>query len=118
MRLDYALNLKIGDIVYNCFMDKMVIKSIKYFFEDMKHTTNQREFYMTNDTIYDANHIYLENLDGESDEEKSWVNWAKDNRDFFETFDHIDVLKSIYTTGFANGFEFKKTLQSEEQLQK
>jgi hypothetical protein len=118
MRLDDILLLRVGDTVYNCFMDKMTIKSIKYYFDDMAHETNHRDFYMTNNHVYSGEDIYLENLENESDEEKSWVNWAKDNRDFFETFDHIGVVKSIYKTGFANGFEFKRVINSQEQLQK
>lgn len=117
MRIDLADTVKIGDIVYNCFMDELVITSINKYIEFRKI------FFYTIDTrlhkaSYDSNDLYLKDFDGECDEEKSWVSWAKDNRDFLLTFDHIETAKKIYKIGFSNGFEYKRQYSFEEMMQK
>ena len=117
MRIDLANNIKLGDIVYNCFMDELVIATID------KHVDSKQIFFGTIDTRlhranYDSNDVYLKNLEDETDDEKAWVGWAKNNRDFFETFDHIETMKEIYKTGFCQGFEYKRKISTEEMLQK
>lgn len=117
MRNDLAQNIKVGDTVYNCFMDALVVTSIYYNVSE--HTT----IIGTVDTrlnraTYDSNDIYLIDLEGETDDEKSWINWAKDNRDFFNEFDHIETMKEIYKIGFCSGFEHKRRVIFEEQMQK
>lgn len=121
MRIDLASNIKIGDIVYNCFMEHLVITSV---YHDLSNKSGfHRIVFGTvdtrlNKTSYDSNDVYLEDLEGESDEEKSWVSWAKDNRDFFIEFDHIETMKEIYKIGFGNGFEYRKKIKFEEAMQK
>lgn len=117
MRLDLACNIKVGDVVYNCFMDELVITAIS------KDINPKQIFFGTVDTklhraSYDSNDVYLKNCEGESDEEKSWVNWAKDNREFFEEFDHIETMREIYKIGFGNGFQHRIKIRAEELLQK
>lgn len=117
MRLDVAIDLKIGDVVYNCFMDELVITSIN------RVVDSNKIFFSTVDTrlhraSYDSNNIYLKNLEDETDDEKSWVNWAKDNRDFFDEFDHIETMKEVYKTAFCHGFEHRRKYSYEEQMQK
>ena len=117
MRIDLADSIKLGDIVYNCFMDELVVTSIK------KDIHDKRIVFGTVDTrlyrsSYDSNDVYLKDLIDESDDEKSWVNWAKDNRDFFDEFDHMETMKEIYKTAFCNGYEFKKRISHQEAMQK
>ena len=117
MRLDLANSIKIGDIVYNCFMEQLVITSIS------KDHSSKNIFFGTIDTrlyrsSYESNDLYLKDLEDESDDEKSWVNWAKDNRDFFDEFDNIETIKEIYKIAFCNGFEYKRKIKFEEAMQK
>jgi hypothetical protein len=117
MRLDLAADIKVGDTVYNCFMDALVVTSIY-------HNVSEHTFvFSTIDTrLNRANYahedIYLSDLADETDDEKSWVSWAKDNKDFFDTFDHIETMKEIYKVGFCKGFEHKQQISFEEQMQK
>jgi hypothetical protein len=116
MRIDLADNLKVGDIVYNCFMDELVITSI------IKNVS-KRIFFGTVDTrlhaaSYDSSDLYLKNLEDETDDEKSWVEWAKNNRDFFDEFDHIETMKDLYKIGFCRGFEHRQKITFEEAMQK
>jgi len=121
MRLDLANHINVGDRVLNCFMDELVVLSIhkdvsdNNIFHSIVFATIDSRF---NKDSYDSHNVYLSELDGETDDEKSWVEWAKNNRDFFDNFNHIETLKEIYKIGFCNGFEFKHKISSEEMLQK
>lgn len=117
MRLDLAYNVKVGDVLYNCFMDELVITSI---YQDI---ANNSIIFGTVDTrlyksSYDSNDLYLKNLDGECDEEKSWIEWSKNNREYFDTFDDVSSYKKIYMIGFGNGFQYKREVSFEEMMQK
>jgi hypothetical protein len=121
MRIDLAQGVKIGDTIYNCFMDKLVVSSIsKKVGDDGKF--HSIVFGTVDTRLHNANYdpvdVYFEDLYGESDDEKSWVEWAKNNRDFFAEFDHIETMKEIYKTGFCRGFDYKKQLTYEEMMQK
>lgn len=121
MRKDLAIDINIGDKVYNCFMESLTvlektvfnndngsISCIKFIVKDQANNTH----------VYECEDLYLSDLDDEDDSEKSWVDWAKDNKDFFELFDHISTMKEIYKIGFANGFEYKRQLKFMEAVQK
>jgi hypothetical protein len=121
MRIDLAQDIFIGDIIYNCFMDQLIVTSIK------KDMADNRGFHrIVFETIdnnshkanYSSDDVYFSDLYGESDDEKSWVGWAKENRDFFEVFDHIETMKEIYKIGFCNGFEYRRKISFEEMMQK
>jgi hypothetical protein len=98
-------------------MDELVITSIykEFGFPKIVFTTVDTRLHRAS---YDSNDVYLKNLEEECDEEKSWVNWAKDNRDFFEEFDHIETMKEIYKIGFGNGFDHKRKMTYDEIMQK
>lgn len=118
MRPDIALGVKVGDTVYNCFMepltvyDKTVFTSghnyIKFIVKDTHNNTHG----------YACEDLYLPDLQDEDDAEKAWVNWAKDNKDFFGIFDHIEASKEIFKMGFAKGFDYKRRHSYEEIMQK
>jgi len=118
MRIDLANNLRVGDVVYNCFMDKLTIISLHKDDEDIKNPFFGTISKTLNITSYSYKDLYFEDLYGESDDEKSWVMWAKDNKDFFDTFDHIETMKEIYKLAFCHGFEYKKKLSYEEMMEK
>jgi hypothetical protein len=124
MRLDLAMNMKIGDVAYNAFMDKLVITSrfdrvngdgtkIADIIFGTIDTRLRAESYMFDD-------LYFADLEGESDEEKSFVNWAKDNRDFFgsDEYENCNLLKQAYKQGYAMGFNSRLKTSYEEQMQK
>jgi hypothetical protein len=123
MRLDLAMTLKPGDTVYNAFMDKLVITSR---FDEINTNTEKlsKIIFSTVDTRlnrenYCFDDLYFKDLEGESDEEISFVNWAKDNRDYLGDADEwFSVMKQCYKQGFAMGFEHKKKITYEEAMQK
>lgn len=110
-----ADSIKVGDTVCNTFMQKFVVSSISQ--ED-----NGLVFAMVdtglNTHYYSYEDIYFTDLYGESDEEKSWIDWAKNNKEFVETFDHLSTIKWIYQQGFADGFVYRKKISHEEMMQK
>lgn len=116
MRIDLANNVKVGDIVYNCFMDELVVTSI-YGKGSSKivFSTIDTRLHRSN---YNFSDLYLKDLEDETDDEKAWVNWAKDNRDFFDDFDHIETMKEVYKTAFCHGFEHNRKYSYEEIMQK
>jgi hypothetical protein len=122
MRHDLALNVKLGDTVYNCCMDALIVTGIDYviYFVPIRFHTiekNSSNLYLSS-TAYNIQNLYLADLEGETDDEKSWVNWAKDNKDFLLTFDHLETVKEIYKTAFLNGFNHKQVTSFEELMQK
>jgi hypothetical protein len=123
MRLDLAMGLKVGDKVYNAFMDELVITS--RFDTPMNDSKKIHNIILStidtrlNRNTYSFDDIYLKNLEGESDEEISFVNWAKDNRDYLgDTDEWFSVMKNCYKQGFSMGFEHKRRTSYEEQMQK
>lgn len=123
MRLDLAMNLKVGDIVYNAFMDELVITS-RFDQKDNVYKKLYSIVFATVDTrlhreSYPFDDLYFKDLEGESDEEKSFVTWAKDNRDFFEEDSTcFYMMKECYKQGYAMGFHAKRHYSYEEQMQK
>lgn len=115
MRIDLASNIKVGDILYNCFMEKLVVTSI---YKDQSSlifsTVNTR----LSRTGYSYEDVYLENLYGESDEEISWINWINENKDISDSFDDIENSKKMYKIGFGRGFQHKRKISFEEMMQK
>ena len=121
MRLDQALNIKVGDIVYNCFMDELVVTSRFDSISD-NGSDIRNIIFSTVDTrlsrsTYQFDDLYHKDLDGESDEEKSFISWAKENRDFFLD-DCFTLMKECYKQGFAMGFAHKRKITFEEMMQK
>lgn len=67
---------------------------------------------------YDYRDIYLLDLEGEDDAEKSWIDWIKDNRDFFVTNNDIVTTKEIFKIGYGRGFNYRRIISYEEMMQK
>lgn len=122
MRSDIATTIKPGDTVYNCFMEPFRVYQKIIHTLDTYPSFDQIQFIVKDENEieyhYSYKDLYLKDLEDEDDAEKSWVNWAKDNKDFFATFDHIETTKEIYKTAFYNGFEHKRKCSYEEMMQK
>lgn len=122
MRTDIALGVNVGDTVYNCFMEPLIVHEKTVFTADTYPSHNYIKFIVrdcnNNTHGYNCSDLYLSGLEDEDDAEKSWVNWAKDNKDFFNIFDHIDASKEIYKIGYSNGFDYKQKVSYQEMMQK
>jgi len=115
MRLDLAMGLKVGDKIVNVFMDELVISQIEHNYDP------KPPVFIALDTMLQKHYlwfdeIYYPDLSDICDEEKSFVLWAKDNRQFIG--ENSRLLKTVYMQGFSMGFEHKKRISYEEQMQK
>lgn len=122
MRLDLAQNIQINDILYNCFLEPLIVKEKKISYRQNSAKIQSVKFKTVdsqhNQHSYNAEDLYLSDLEDEDDIEKAWINWAKNNKDFIDTFDHITTTKEIYKLGFSDGFEHQKKLEYTEWMQK
>lgn len=122
MRIDLASSVNVGDTVYNCFMQPLVVAyKIAHSVDTYPSYTSTR--FIVKDSVgkeheYSSEDLYLPDLEGECDEEKSWIEWVKDNKDFIDEFDHLSTIKEVYKVGFGNGFHHKRKLTFEETMQK
>ena len=115
MRLDLAMGLKVGDKIVNVFMVELVISQIEHNYDP------KPPVFIALDTMLQKHYlwfdeIYYPDLSDICDEEKSFVLWAKDNRQFIG--ENSRLLKTVYMQGFSMGFEHKKRIYYEEQMQK
>jgi hypothetical protein len=115
MRLDLAMGLKVGDRVVNVFMDELVISSIDHSYDP------KPPVFIALDTMLQKHYLwfddmYYPDLSDICDEEKSFVLWAKDNKQLVG--ENSRLLKTVYMQGFAMGFDHKKKISHEEAMQK
>ena len=115
MRLDLALGLKPGDKIINVFMDELVLSKIDHSYDP------KPPVFIALDTMLQKHYlwfdeIYYPDLSDICDEEKSFVLWAKDNRQFIG--ENSRLLKTVYMQAFAMGFEHKRKISYEEAMQK
>ena len=119
MRLDLANHINVGDKVVNCFMDELIISKIDNSYPGRDNPkppvfialdTRLQKHYLWFDEIYHPD------LSDVCDEEKSFVFWAKDNRQFIG--ENSRLLKTVYMQGFSMGFEHKRRKSYEEEMQK
>ena len=121
MRPDQAQTLEAGDKVVDSFLTHLIVKSVKSVHnhnEELLHILVITSDKHGKQDTYHHEDVYLPNLDGVCDEEKSWLNWAKENQDFIEEFDHLPSVRLIYMKGFADGFQHKREMTAQEYLQK
>lgn len=117
MKIHNAAGIQPGDMVYNCFMEQFKVVEKTVLIPDHNIKFIVRDEY-NNTHSYSCDDLYLKDLEDEDDAEKAWINWAKDNKDFFNIFDHIEASKEMYKIGFAHGFEYKKNNTYKELMQK
>jgi hypothetical protein len=115
MRLDLAMGLKVGDKIVNVFMDELVISKIDHTYDP------KPPVFIALDTMLEKHYlwfddIYYPDLSDICDEEKSFVLWAKDNRQLVG--ENSRLLKTVYMQGFSMGFEHKRRISHEEAMQK
>ena len=115
MRLDLAMGLKVGDKVVNVFMDELVISKIDHTYDPKPPVFIAVDTMLQNHYLW-FDDMYYPDLSDLCDEEKSFVLWAKDNKQFIG--ENSRLLKTVYMQGFAMGFEHKKKISHEEQMQK
>jgi hypothetical protein len=115
MRLDLAMGLKVGDKIVNVFMDELVISKIDHTYDPKPPVFIAVDTMLQNHYLW-FDDMYYPDLSDLCDEEKSFVLWAKDNRQFIG--ENSRLLKTVYMQGFAMGFEHKKKISHEEQMQK
>ena len=109
MRIDLANDIKTGDTLYNCFMDPVVVTSIYKDNNNIIFSTIDTKLYRRG---YSYEDIYFSDLYGESDEEKSWINWIKNNRDILDTIDiKFDMELTYEQLGTINHTNRVKTHQ-------
>ena len=115
MRLDLAMGLKVGDKILNVFMDELVLSKIDHSYDP------KPPVFIAVDTMLQKHYlwfddIYYPDLSDICDEEKSFVLWAKDNKQFIG--ENSRLLKTVYMQAFAMGFEHKRKISYEEAMQK
>ena len=115
MRLDLAMGLKVGDKIVNVFMDELVISEIDHSYDP------KPPVFIALDTMLEKHYLwfddmYYPDLSDICDEEKSFVLWAKDNRQCIG--ENSRLLKTVYMQGFSMGFEHKRRISHEEAMQK
>ena len=115
MRLDLAMGLKVGDKIVNVFMDELVISKIDHTYDPKPPVFIAVDTMLQNHYLW-FDDMYYPDLSDLCDEEKCFVLWAKDNRQFIG--ENSRLLKTVYMQGFAMGFEHKKKISHEEQMQK
>jgi hypothetical protein len=118
MRLEQAQQIKVGQKLHNALLDEVVVTSIYSPSDDGNvivfgtiNTRLHKEGYSFEDLYYDLEEI--------CDEERSFISWAKENREFvLENEDSFKLMKKAYMSGFGNGFAYRQKLSYEEQMQK
>lgn len=116
MRLDLAMGLRPGDKIVNVFMDELVISSCDHSISPAKPPV-----FIAVDTMLQKHYlwfdeIYYPDLSDICDEEKSFILWAKDNKQLVG--ENSRLSKEIYMQAFAMGFEHKRKISYEEAMQK
>jgi hypothetical protein len=118
MRIDHALNVKVGDHLINTFFDDVVVTSI---YKDAGVIVFGTIDTRLNRVSYSYDYVYLLDIGPNdiSDEESSFMNWAKENRESIEEqLENLDLIKQSYMQGFGMGFAYKKVMSHEELMQK
>lgn len=118
MRIDQALSLSVGDKLIDCFSENLVLNSKEIVYDSNGQIADIKLKVVTTYLLlktYECADLYLPDLYEESDEEKSWVDWASKHLD---KQDDISTIRYAYLQGFANGFTHKRKALAEEQLQK
>ena len=118
MRLDHALSVKVGDHLINTFMDDVVVTSVyKEGGVIVFGTVDTR----LKQVAYSYDYVYLLDIGPNdiSDEESSFITWAKENRQGIEEqLESLDLIKQSYMQGFGMGFAYKRIMSSKELMQK
>ena len=114
MRLDQAENIKIGETIINSFSENLTVTGILkrnncIIFHALDH--NLEELMLLH------RQVYQKDISDLCDEEQNFIKWATENKTM-QKYENIDLIKHIYITAFAAGFNHKKQFSVQELLQK
>jgi hypothetical protein len=123
--LKQALGIITGDVVHDMGGRTLKVGNYTISFEKGEPINAYFTCVDINDPTwhftYQYNEIY-QNFEDLSDEHKSFLLWIRDTKvDKFLGYmynDDIKDLKDSYIAGFAAGFQYRKIVSSQEQLQK
>lgn len=115
MRLDQAKTVKIGDVIFNVFLEPVTVSSI--------HLNSKPPYFEVVDTrlntiVLPIENLYLPYLEELPDEEMSFLTWMSENKDILSRPNLYNTFKYIYTKAFLNGYNHKMKVRFEEQMQK
>lgn len=117
MRLDQAQELKAGDSVYNCFLDKLTISHV--YHDDAKHLIFSTVDSQLVPSAYYYQDLYLTDLTLLAQSELDFLDWTKTNKDLVKSnIEHYQLIKNVFVQGFDKGYELRLKSNAEEQLQK
>lgn len=118
MRLEQARQIKMGQKLHNALLEEVVVTSIfspsdagDVILFGTINTRLHKESYSFEDLYHDLEEV--------CDEERSFISWAKENREFIlDNEESFKVIKKAYMSGFGNGFAYRQQLSYEAQMQK
>jgi hypothetical protein len=118
MRLEQAQQVKVGQKLHNALLEEVVVTSIfspsdagDVILFGTVNTRLHKESYSFEDLYHDLEEV--------CDEERSFISWAKENREFLlDNEESFRAIKKAYMAGFGNGFAHKQSYTYEEQMQK
>lgn len=123
MNFEEAIKLKTGSRVYDSFGNKLLVCKIdfNFIFNNGKEVKNC--FIYAVDKKLDKVKLSYENVfldeDFLSDEEKIFVKWVSENKEFInKNQDILHIISHCFLQGFAEGHKYKKINTLQELMEK
>jgi hypothetical protein len=123
MNFEEAIKLKTGSKVYDCFGNKLLVYKVDFNLSFADDKEQKKCFIHTIDSKLDKVKLSHENVffDQEflSDEEKIFVDWISNNKDFVnKNQDILHIINYCFLQGFAEGYKYKKKQTLQELMDK
>jgi hypothetical protein len=123
MNFEEAIKLKTGSKVYDCFGNKLLVYKVDFNLSFVDGKEQKKCFIHTIDSKLDKVKLSHENVffDQEflSDEEKIFVDWISNNKDFVnKNQDVLHIISHCFLQGFAEGYKYKKKQTLQELMDK
>lgn len=122
MKFSDAIKLKNGEIIRNCFWDKMIVYKIEYM---INFEVNKENCYIEaidsrmNKVWLCSDDVYPDNEEQISDQEKCFIKWAKANKTYVtDNLDSLHIIRFCFLNGFNDGYEYKKEYTFKEMMEK
>ncbi|NBO99271.1 MAG: hypothetical protein EBU90_03970 [Proteobacteria bacterium] len=116
MRFDQAKLVKVGDHLVDVFLDDIIITGIYRTKDNILFSTVDTR---VNQISLSYQDVYHKDLTDICDEEKHFLYWARDNKQAIDSnYIDIEIVKKAYISGFANGYNYKKSISFDELMQK
>jgi len=122
MNFEEAIKLKTGSSVFDCFGNKLLICNVSYRLRFNKEPKNEcvvtvidsklnKKYYSHEEVFFDQEFL--------SDEEKVFVEWISNNKEFVtKNQDIMHIISHCFLQGFAEGYKYKKQYNIQEMMQK